>query len=917
MKELRAIALVLMSNAATLATAAAPNAPSFDVSSVEIPFEKNMLDNGLTLIVHEDHKAPIVAVNVWYHVGSKNEPKGRSGFAHLFEHLMFNGSEHYDDDYFKPMELAGATSLNGTTSEDRTNYFQNVPTNALDLALWMESDRMGHLLGAIDLAKLDEQRAVVKNEKRQFENQPYAVAEELITHATWPAHHPYSHTAIGSMADLDAAALEDVRDWFGSYYGAANSVVVVAGDVDPETALEKVKHFFGAIPAGPPVARFGAWPQKLEGEQRQRVYDRVPLARLIRVYNIPGWGTADGIYLDLFADVLGFGKTSRLYERLVYRDQIATTAEAVIDQREIASQLRIELTARPGQNLTALEDALDEELARLMEEGLSSAEVERAKTEFFGRFTRGIERIGGFGGKSDILAQSTVYGGSPDSYLDVLRRYANATANDVDAAARRWLPGGQYNLEIRPYPAFTSAEERVDRSKLPATGTPPSPEFPGLERTKLANGLSVIVANRTSVPVVEMVMLVDAGFAADQNVLPGTASLAMNMLDEGTKSGSALEIAGELARLGATLTTDSDLDTSNVSLSALSAKLDRSLQIFADVILEPTFPKADFQRLQKQQLAAIELEKSDPLQMALRVFPELVYGEGHAYSNPFTGSGTPASVAAMKVDDLVEFHRTWFRPNNSTLVVVGDTTLAKLRPKLERAFAKWKPADVPAKNLAQVDLPARQSVYLVDKPGAAQTIIMAVHVAPPRNTPNDVAMELANDVLGTTFTSRINMNLREDKGWSYGARTYLIDARGQRPYLVFAPVQTDKTKESMMEIRDELAAYVGTAPATADELAKVKSHAVLELPGSWETSSAVAAAISQLVRFGLDPNYFDKYPESVESMSLPALRSAAVELVHPGSVTWVVVGDLQKIRAGIEELGLPVEALDAAGRPTT
>ncbi len=885
-----------------------------DPQSIDIQYKRFVLDNGLTLLVHEDHKAPIVAVNVWYHVGSKNEPSGRSGFAHLFEHLMFNGSENYNQDYFQALERIGATDLNGTTNEDRTNYFQNVPANGLDQVLWLESDRMGHLLGAVDQALLDEQRGVVQNEKRQFENQPYTVAEELITQATFPAHHPYSHTVIGSMADLDAAKLEDVKEWFRTYYGAANAVVVVAGDIDADTALAKVKHYFGDIPAGPPVARYDQWPAKLTESQRQSVHDRVPQARLIRVFNIPGWGVQDAVYLDLVSDVLGAGKNSRLYKRLVYDDQIATNVTVAIDQREIAGQFRVEATARPGDDLSKVETAIDEEMAKFLEKGLTQDELDRVRTEYFARFIRGIERIGGFGGKSDILAQSEVFGGSAEAYKRTLKIVADAKPGDLQAAAKRWMTGGVYNLEVLPFPKFSEAKQGADRSKLPAIGEAPAPVFPALEKATLANGMKVIVANRKSIPVVNMTLMVDAGFAADQGAKPGTASLAMNMLDEGTKTRGSLQISDELAKLGATLTSGSDLDTSVVSMSALKSALEPSLALYSDVILNPAFPAEDFARLQKQQIAGIQREKVNPIQMALRVFPKLLYGEGHAYSVQFTGSGTEESVATLTREELAAFHATWFKANNATLVVVGDTTMAELRPMLEKAFASWKQGEVPKKNIGRVAQRTAPLVFIVDKPGAIQSMILAGHVMVPRSNPNETAIQAMNNILGGQFTSRVNMNLREDKHWSYGARTIVIDARGQRPFIAFAPVQTDKTKESIVEIRKELTAIASSKPVSQDELDKVKNNSILELPGSWETNNAVLFAISDMVRYGLPDDYWAKYPAEVKALDRPKVDAAAKEVINADGLIWVVVGDRAKIEAGIRELNLgKVSIMDADG----
>jgi zinc protease len=885
-------------------------------AEIDIPFKKFTLDNGLTLIVHEDHKSPIVAVNVWYHVGSKHEKAGKTGFAHLFEHLMFNGSEHFDDDYFQALERYGATDLNGTTNEDRTNYFQNVPTSALDMVLWLESDRMGHLLGAVTQAKLDEQRGVVQNEKRQGENQPYAIAYELSTKSTWPAGHPYSWTVIGSMEDLNAASLEDVHEWFKTYYGAANAVIVVAGDVKADDVRAKVEKHFGGIPAGPPVSRHQAWVARRTGTQRQWVQDRVPQARLYRLWNVPQWGSAEIEHLSLLARVLTSGKTSRLYKRLVYDDQIATSVSAELDRREIGSQFVIEATARPGDDLTKVEKAIQEELDRLFAGGPTEDELARVQTEFRAGFIRGIERIGGFGGKSDILAESEVYGGSPDFYKTTLARMASATISDLHRVAKEWLTDGDYLLEVHPFPTYRTSDAAVDRSKLPTPGSPPQARFPAFERRTLANGLELIVAERRSVPVVDLRLILDAGYAADQFALPGTAALAMNMLDEGTRSRNALQISEELSKLGARLSSGSNLDSSVVSLSALKENLDASLDLFADVVLNPSFPEADFERLRKQQLAGIQREKVTPIPMALRVFPNLLYGKDHAYGNPLTGSGTEESVQKITRESLIRFHQTWFKPGNASLVVVGDVSMNQIAPKLDGIFRSWPTGEVPQKNVATVPHAERPAVYLIDKPGALQSIIFAGHVGPPRANPDEIAIETMNNILGGTFTSRINLNLREEKHWSYGATSLLVGARGQRPFIVVAPVQTDKTKESMAEVAKELNEFLGSRPATGDELLKNQTNQTLQLAGSWETIDAVGDSLSEIVRYGLEDDYFQVYPEKVISLGLDQIAAAARKVIHPDRLIWVVVGDREKVEAGIRELGWgEVRFIDPDGNP--
>jgi zinc protease len=887
--------------------AAIPTARAAGISIPEIPYQKYVLGNGLTLVVHEDHKAPIVAVNLWYHVGSKNEKPGKTGFAHLFEHLMFNGSENFNDDYFKVLEKIGATDMNGTTDQDRTNYFQNVPVTALDTVLWMESDRMGHLLGAIDKARLDEQRGVVQNEKRQNDNEPYALSEYLIQENTYPKGHPYSWTVIGSMEDLNAASLDDVKEWFKTYYGPSNAVVVVAGDVKAEEVKAKVERYFGDIPPGPPVARHDTWIAPRTGAHRMEMQDRVPQARIYEVWNTPEWATADSAYLTLAASVLSRGKTSRLYKRLVYDDQIATSVNARQNGAEIGSQFVVEVTAKAGGDLAAVEKAADEELTRFLEKGPTAEELERARTEYLAGFVRGAERIGGFGGKSDILAEGAVYGGSPDFYKPRLQRIQGATPADVWGASKRWLSDGVFVLEVHPFPEYAAAAAGVDRSKRPEPGPPSLSRFPAIQHATLTNGLKVVLAERHAVPVVNLRLLVDAGYAADQGGVPGTARLAGDMLDEGTKTRTSLQISDGLAALGASLRIQSDLDTTRVSLSALKANLDPSLEIFTDVVLDAVFPAADFERL-------IEQEKAEPFGIALRVLPPLIYGAGHAYAIPFSGSGTAASVSRISRDDVARWYATWFKPNNATLAVAGDTTLAELTPKLEKLFASWKQGAVPKKNVATVAAKAGTEVYLIDRPGAVQSVILVGQVAPPKANPKEPALETMNGVLGGQFISRVNMNLREDKHWSYGAGTVFVDARGQRPFFAYAPVQSDKTKESVAELQKELRGIRGDRPITADELRSAQNGLTLTLSGQWETANAVLASLAELVRFGYDDRYFDTYAEKIRGVSLADAADAA-RTIEPDRLVWVVIGDRAKIEPGLRELGLgAVHLMDADGK---
>jgi zinc protease len=870
----------------------------------DIPYTKFVLPNGLTVLVHEDHKAPIVAVNTWYHVGSKNEKTGRTGFAHLFEHLMFSGSENFNFTYINAMERIGATNLNGTTNNDRTNYFENVPTSMLDYVLFAESDRMGHLLPVLDQKKLDLQRGVVQNEKRQGENQPYGVTEQLLTENTYPVGHPYSWTVIGSMKDLDAASLADVQEWFKTYYGPNNVTLVIAGDITPEVAHQKVEKYYGGIPPGPPIAKQESWVAKRTGTHRGWVQDRVPQARFYRVWNVPKASSPEEALLDLTAEVLGEGKTSRLYKRLVYKDQIATSATAGDDNREIAGQFDITVTAKPGVDLAKVEAVADEELQKYLKNGPSEAELQLAKTQIFGQYARIMERIGGFGGKSDILARCQTYTGNPACYKTYLKLIQDATTASMKKAANDWLSDGDYILEVEPYPTNLKASAPIDRSKEPALGSAMSLNLPPMHKATLSNGLKIVLAERHTAPVVNFSLILQSGYASDSPDAPGTCSFAQRMLEEGTPTRDSLKIGEELESLSAEFRAGANLDYSSVNLNALKINMDKALDIYADIILHPAFSQKEFERLQKDRIAAIQREKVSPNGMAQRVLPPLLYGKGHPYAGSFAGTGTEPSVSKMTREDLIKFHDTWYKPNNATLLIVGDT------------FASWKSGEVPKLTIPQVSEPEKDVLYLVDRPGSGQSLIMAAQLAPPANNPDDIPLDLVNDIFGGNFSSRINMNLREDKHWSYGVRSRLISARGERPFFSISPVQTDKTKESMAELVSEYKNIVGSKPITEAELKDEQANATLGLPGSFETVQQLSGAYGTILQYDLPHDYYNTYTQKVLAVTPEAANDIAKKYILPNHLIWVVVGDMSKVEAGIRELNIgEVHKIDADGNP--
>jgi len=519
----------------TSARSAQESADSAALPEINIPFEKFTLPNGLTVIVHEDRKAPLVAVSVWYHVGSKDEPQGKTGFAHLFEHLMFNGSEHYDGEFFEPLEEVGVTDINGTTWLDRTNYFETVPTPALERALFLESDRMGHLLGAVTQEKLDNQRGVVQNEKRQGENQPYGRAFEAIQKGVFPQGHPYHHTTIGSMEDLDAASLEDVKEWFRTYYGPDNSVLVLAGDIDAEEARPLVEEYFGDIEAGPPLTKKQGWVPERTKPVRETMQDRVPQARIYRVWALPGRTEEVTAVLNVAADILGGGKTSRLYRDLVYDRQIATSVSAAVMPFELASLFRIQVDVKAGESVEAVSRRVDAIVEAFLAEAPSANEVARARTGIIAGQVRGLEKVGGFGGKAVTLAQGELYADNPGFFETQLEWVADTTPEDIHEAANAWLSAGSYQLDVVPFGEYAAQESELDRTAgLPAVEDTPDLDFPEVQTATLSNGIEVKHAERTAVPVVNVALQFDAGYAADFTTRLGTASLTLAMLDEGT-----------------------------------------------------------------------------------------------------------------------------------------------------------------------------------------------------------------------------------------------------------------------------------------------------------------------------------------------------------------------------------------------
>lgn len=914
---MRKLALLVLCALAAVPSASAQTAkPKFDRKQFAIPHQKFVLDNGLTLIVHTDHSVPIVAVNSWYHVGSRNEKRGKTGFAHLFEHFFFNGSENYPHGFREAMDDLGANNRNGTTNTDRTNFFEDVPVSALERTLFLEADRMGFLAGNISKEMLERERGVVQNEKRQGENQPYGRVFQRMVETIYPYSHPYSWSTIGSMEDLNAASLEDVKEWYKTYYGPNNAVLVLAGDITAERALELVKKYFDKIPPGPPLTSAEEWIPKFDRNVRDEMQDRVPQTRIYRVYHAPAWRDKRLAHLGLAAEVLSGSKSARLDKALVYEKELLTDVGAFVWDRELGSSFIVQGTVKNGVDPAAAEKEIDAIINELIKNGPTAEEVQRAQSRNLASFVRGIERLGGFGGRSDVLAESQTYGGRPDAYLDSLETIATATPGDVQKVAKTWLDTNHYTMVVRPFPNLAPGKTDVDRKVLPSLGAAPDVSFPAVQRATLSNGLKVVLLERHSAPIINMSLAVDAGYAADPAPKAGLAGLTLDVLDEGTTTRDTFAISNQLDSLGAQIYTGNSLDQSWVALNALPMNLGKSLDVYADVVMNPAFKEDMVALFKRQRIARIAQEKANPVANSQRLIPRLLYGESHAYGKPLTGSGYVATMEPLTGADLVQWHKSWFLPNNATLIVAGDVTMDKLEPELERAFGGWKRGEAPKKQLDTVARTAGKKVYLIDKPDAPQSVIVAAHVSEAGGRPEDLAIETVMRNFGGIATSRLNRNLRLEKHWSYGTSGFVTEARGQRPFMVIAPVQTDKTKESILEVIKEIKGVAGERPLAGEELASVMRNQTMRLPGSFETLGSLQNAAMRMTNLGYPDDYFARYAASVRALNEQALNSAAKSYVRPDEVIWLIVGDLKKIEGGVRELNLgEVVKLDADGNP--
>ena len=933
-----ALPLALFATAPVVAQQSEPAPLSALVDEVDIPYQTFTLPNGLTTIVHTDRKSPVVGVTIYYRVGSKNEPRGRTGFAHLFEHLMFGGSENVEN-FDIPLEAAGSTGTNGSTWYDRTNYIETLPTGALDLALFMESDRMGHLLGAVTQDKLDKQRGVVQNEKRQGDNQPYGLVDYKIGDALFPVGHPYRHSTIGSMADLDAASIADVRKWFIDHYGPNNVVLALAGDIDLATARPKVEQWFGDIPRGPDVMPVMAEPVTLPAPVREEMADQVPVTRLYRTWSGPKLTDPDAIPLAIGMHVLGGLASSRLDNVLVRDEQLAVGVTAGSQQFEQVSFLQATMDVKPGVDPAVAEKRFDEVIAELVAKGPTEDELKRTATQIISGQIGALELVGGFSGKGATLAEGLLYAGDPAHYKKELEQMASLTPAQVQSALQRWLSRPAYTLSVVPGERTEDGalmggwgDEGTVAPPQPDAKAPPPPlttgparqappvapvgelTFPQVEHAALSNGIPVTLARRTAIPKVSLALTFDAGTAADGSASAGTQSLMMDMLEEGTKSRSAVQIAEEQERLGASIAASTSTDSSTVSMSALTANLAPSLELMADMARNPAFAASDVARVKDQRLADIAQEQASPTGLASRALRPLIYGANHPYGS-VGPSGTAEVIEALTPATLAAAHDKWLRPDLARITVVGDVTMAELIPALERAFGDWRaPATPkPLKNLDVPTPPAARKLLVIDRPNSPQSVVVLARVLPVKGTQQNMeALGLANEVIGNGFLSRLNQDIREDKGWSYGVRSSIAGVTGNQSFTVSAPVQADRTADSIRLILADMDAFAGGAQGVDQtELQRVTDGNIRGLPNSYQTNSQVLGALLNNEQFGRPDDYQKRLPDILRAIDAGKIDAAARQYLSPDNLAVIVVGDRSQIDSQLKTLDMPIEYLSA------
>jgi zinc protease len=901
-----------------------------------IPFEKYTLKNGLEVILVEDKRLPLVAVNVWYKVGAANEEPGLTGFAHLFEHMMFAGSRHVPRGAAdRLLEGAGVTDSNGTTNNDRTNYFDTVPANQLELALWIHSDRMGFLLDVLDRQALANQQDVVRNERRQrVENQPYGLVAEALWKTLYPADHPYHADVIGSHADIQNANLEDIKRFFKKYYRPNNASLTIVGDIDKARTKALIEKYFGTFNRGEAIAPVKLQAPVLTAERRVTIKDRIELPKVIIGYPTPATFASGDAEMVVLGQLLGTGKASRLYQSLIYRDQLAQEVSTFQYSMQQGSVFYMDITAKPGVAPERLLAAIDVEMARIAREGVTVAEIDRARnvmeTELFGS----LQKIGGWG-LAERLSFYNFHTGDPGYLGKEVAAWRQVTPESIKAAAARFLQSNQRVVVFgvpgakdlgtpvpTPPPLTSQPGEGAESLHQPEPwrATQPKPAgdlrfaLPEAATFRLANGLTVMHHRESRFPLVAMNLVVRAGNLHNPLARPGLASFTSALLEEGTRTRSSQQIAEELASLGTSLSISTADESTHLSAFSLKRNAGKGVAVLADVIRAPAFANAEIERLKKRRLADIALNRSNPQSVASTAFAAAIYGTRHPLGTD--AIGTEASVKALNAAAIRQFWQTYYQPANMALILTGDLSLEEARTLAEQAFGSWRGKAVPAARKHSLKTtPAR--LVTVDVPDSPQAAIRVVTRGPTAVAADLAEVEVMNAAFGGLFTSRVNDLLREQKGYTYGTYSRLVNNRESGFFNIRGSIRGDVTGPALADIMNEIDG-LRSRPITGAELDKARVSQQLTLPSMFEAVGSVANSFAYLFAYRLPTDFFNRYAARVQAVDAAIVAGVVDRYMRKDNWRVIVVGDAKALEPQLAPLKLlPRErrAVDGALQP--
>jgi zinc protease len=913
---------------ATTAHAQAPKPP-------ELALEAYRLPNGLKVALHRDASVPRVTVCMAYHVGSRNELAGRTGFAHFFEHMMFRGTKNVPN-YDIPLQETGAQS-NAFTSEDMTVYFETVASNYLERAIYLEAERLAFLPTALDQKKFDTEREVVKNERRQsIENVPYGLSEEIMLANVFPKGHPYSWTVIGSMKDLSAATLDDLKRFFAEFYHPANATLCLSGDFDVARAKTLIEKYMSPLVGGPVPVKM-TLPLSPAVARKIVSTDEVQLPRTYWTWPTVADDHADAPALEVLATILAGGDTSRLYKKLVLEKRLSKDVGADSGTKEVSGTFTIQSTAAEGKSLADVESIIAAEIERLRAEPPSAAEMRRVLARFeYGAF-RGLTAPLG---RAIVLATGFAQHDDPNYYRRDFARHFDVKPADVQRVARQYLPTSKVVLWIEPAKPDQPKSDAVQAGPLPSNAPAPSlvtrtpaagPDWskmpgpaplvpfkaPRITRGTLGNGLDVWIVPWRTLPITSAQLLLPGGTADDPPGKSGLATLTAKLFDQGTKDMTSTEYAEALQELGGTLAVGNDDDQTSVMFGGLARNFDAKLTLLGKVLTSPRFDPADVDRERQQQLADLLQGPDNPSWIAGRVFPMLLFGKDHPYANP--DQGYAQTVRGLTSDDAREFHRTWFAPKGATLLVVGDVDPTALMTSLEKNLGSWTGGNASTKPRPPAETPTDPGVcYFVDKPGAVQSVLSVGRRWVDRADPRYFATLIGNRVLGADFLSRLNQNLREDKGYSYGAGSSFKFRRTGGTWQASTSVRADATAPALKEVLSELDALPSTRPLTNEEIGLAREAEARSYPETFESPSGIVGALEEMAVFHLPGDYLDTYLSNLQNLKLDEIAKAMAAVVDPKSRAILVVGDRKSVEPKLKALGFKeIRVITPDGKPVT